>query len=404
MKIPRISTTIIATALLASCGTTSQNTSQPRKINPDEAFSFIRSQTNQNTTPPQKPELLYIQPVNKSEPCKLQSTQDQLDRDNFRSFWDGKCKNGFAFGLGRDIAISDTHHVEEITIYGNNGTTTGSPSATYDFVHNRASYRFSRIQPSETVYFNEQIKNEPGNFSISYASGLESGTGDAQITYWGPLNPQTTFVNIRNNVVYRFVANKLAGIGNSTNPVGFSETLARNSGIAGGFAIALYANGQARHFKVTSNQPEPVLLPQEYTSEINSKYQEILNNQAKVSQDIEKVKMMEKEYLHLACNGKHKISGLDKNTANKVCAWRDQFQEPLKAAQKQYNDKLERMKSEAHSQDEQRKIQEQLDYQKRMAQAAERQASAAEDANLQNMINQNKPTTCYSNYGMTTCY
>ena len=62
------------------------------------------------------------------------------------------------------------------------------------------------------------------------------------------------------------------------------------------------------------------------------------------------------------------------------------------------------MKSAARSQEEQRKIQEQLDYQKRMAQAAERQASAAESANSQNMANRYKPTTCFSNFGITTCY
>lgn len=404
MKISSISTTIIATTLLMGCGTASQNTSQPRKIKPDEAFSFIRAQTNQNTPLPQESKLLYVQPINKSEPCKLQSDQSQQDRNNFRAFWDGKCKNGFAFGLGRDIAISDTHHIEEITIYGDNGATIDSPSATYDFVHNTLSYRILRNKPSENVYFNEAIKNEPGNFSISYESGLVNGVGDAQINYWSPLNPQITVINIKNNVIYRFVENKLAGILNSTNPVMLSETLDRNSGIAGGFAIALYANGQARHLKAPSNQQELVLLPHEYTSEINLRYQEILNYQAKISKELEKVKIMEKEYLYLACNSNHKISGLDSKIANKICTWREEFQGPLKIAQQQFSENLEKMKSVARSQEEQRKIQEQLDYQKRMAQAAERQASAAESANSQNMANRYKPTTCFSNFGITTCY
>lgn len=404
MKIPSFSIALVTTALLVGCETTSHKTSQPRKIKPDEAFSFIRTQASQSTTPYQEPKPLYIQPINKSEPCKLQSSQDQLDRNNLRAFWDGQCKNGFAYGLGRDIAISDTHHLEEIAIYGNDGRTVDSPSVLYDFVHNKVSYRFIRSQPLEMAYFQETIKNEAGSFSISYESGLASPTGYAQIIYWSPLNPQTAYVNIRDNVVYRYVDNKLAGTANSTSPRYSSETLDKSSGMPDGFAAAIYANGQVRHFKAGSGQQELVILPQEYTSEINMRYQEIISTQAKVTSSIEKAKAMEKEYLYLACNGNHKISGLDKSIANKICTWRNQFQEPFKMAQNQYNEYLEKMKSEARSQEEQRRVQEQLDYQKRMAQAAERQAAAAEDANLQNMLNQNKPTTCYSNFGITTCY
>ncbi len=390
--------------LLTGCGSMPQKTSQFRKVQSDEAFSFIRAQTSQRTMPPQEQKPLYIQPVNKSEPCKLPSSQDQLNRNNFRGFWDGQCKNGFAFGLGRDISISDTHHVEEITIYGDDGKIIDSPVVNYDFVHNMAAYRFIRNQALENVFFHEKIKNELGNFSISYELGLTNGVGDGQITYWSPLSPEVTYINIKNNVVYRYMENKLAGIANSTNPVMLSQTLEKSSGMAGGFGIVLYANGQARHFKEGSSQPELVILPQEYTSEISMRYQEIVNTQTKISKDIEKAKIMEKEYLYLACNGTHKIYNLDKNIANKICTWRDQFQEPLKIAQKQFNENLERMKSEARSQEEQRRIQEQLDYQKRMAQAAERQASAAESANIQNMVNRYKPTTCYSNFGITTCY
>lgn len=405
MRLSIIPTITIATVVfLTGCGTTSQNIPQFRKIPPNEALSFIRSQASQNTVQPQEESPLYVQPLNKSEPCKLQSSKEQLERNNFRAFWDGQCKNGFAFGLGRDIAISDTHHLEEIAIYGADGKTVDSPSILYDFVHNNVSYRLIKSQPSEMAYFREVIENEPGNFNIRYESGLATPTGDLKATYWSPLNPQVAFVNISNNVVYRYIENKLAGTGISANPQYFSETLDKKSGVAGGFAMALYANGQVRHFKVEGNQSDFIRLPQEYISEIEARRLEILNTQNRVSSDVGKAKSIEKEYLYLACSGTHKISGLDARVSNKICTWRNQFQEPLKMAQKQYNEHLERMKSEARSQEDQRKVQEQLDYQKRMAQAAERQASAAEGANFKNMLNQNKSTTCYSNFGITTCY
>lgn len=404
MKPWGISMTIVTTSLLLGCGAASQTTSQLRKVTTEEAFSFIRARTSQKPILSQESKPLYVQPLNKSEPCKLPTNQNQLDRNNFRAYWDGQCKGGFAYGLGRDIAISDTHHVEEITVYEENGKIVDSPAVMYDFVHSTIIYSVVGSQVAEKSFFSEIIKNEPANFNISYELRSVNNEGDVKFIKWSPFSAQKTFLNVQSGIVYRYINNELPTSSNSTNPVFLSETLDKSSGVAGGFAAAKYANGQVRHFELKNGPPEPVELPQEYIAEIDARYKDIVNAQAKVARDVEKAKIMEKEYLYLACNGKHEINGLKNEIAREICTWRDQYQEPFKAAQNQYNISLEKMKSEARSQEEQRRIQEQLDNQRRMARAAERQASAAENANLQNMINQYKPRTCYSNFGITTCY
>lgn len=408
MKFFHFPALIISAILLTSCATTT-TTSQYRKISPDEAFSFERAQAKGNSALPQESKPLYVQPVNKTEPCKLPTSQDQLDRNNFRAYWDGQCKAGFAHGLGRDIAISDTHHIEEITIHGDNGNYSDSPSVTYDFVHHNVSYRFFGDTPSTYTIFQEQIANEQGNFNVVYRLG-EVENQDAKIISWSPFSSRKILENYSGNVIYKYTIDEIIP-NNITNPIFVAETIGRSSGISGGFAAVRYANGQVVHFKVGSGQPELVQLPQEYISMIEKKYKEIENTQNKASNEIEKAKRMEREYLYLACNGKHEISGLENEISNEICTWREQFQEPFKLAQKQYSENLERMKIEARSQEEQRKIQEQLDYQKRMVQAAEnqanaaaRQASAAENANFQNSLNRYKTTTCFTNFGITTCY
>ena len=113
--------TLAAYVALAACAT------GPQAITYEEASAFERSLLARETAPPERPELLFVQPVNKTESCKLPTSQGQLDRPNFRAFWDGECKDGFAFGLGRDIAISDTHHVEEITIHDGTGDNWSQP-------------------------------------------------------------------------------------------------------------------------------------------------------------------------------------------------------------------------------------------------------------------------------------
>jgi len=402
MNLSRLLLLMIAAMSLAACGTTSKNVFQVKKISLDEAFVFQRSLASSGTPMPVEAQRLYTQPVNKTEPCKILTSKEQLDRNNFRAYWDGQCRSGFAFGLGRDIAISDTHHTEEITIYGENGNLSETPSVIYDFVNNQVTYRFIGKEFWSGLIFEEKIKNEPGNFNIYYSTVSISERGDSHGIYWSSFDHRRVLVNKVGNVIYRYSEDKFAQ--NTDSMVFFAETLDFKSGHPGGFAIVRYANGQIGHFKIGGIKPEPVQLPQEYTTDSEAKYIETQSAQAEISTKLDQAKRIEREYLYLACNGKHRISSLDKSISTKICTWRDQFQEPFKAAQKQYLENLERRRDQARSQEDQRRTQEQLEYQRRLVQAAERQAGAAEDANWQQLLNSNRVRTCYTNFGITSCY
>jgi hypothetical protein len=402
VKTSRLSFFTIAAISLAACGATGQITPQVRKISLDEASVFERSLASRGTSAPQEPAYLYTQPVNKTKPCKIFTHREQLDRNNFRAYWDGQCRNGFAFGLGRDIAISDTPHLEEITVYGENGKVIDTPAILYDFVNNEVTYRFIGNKfPSEAV-FNEKIRNEPGNFSTSYSTFLVDERGDSRAVYWSPFDHRRMLAISTGNMSYKYSEDRFAQ--NTNNPVFVAETVDTQSGRAGGFTVVRYGNGQIRHFEVGGLQPEPVDLPKEYTANLERQYTEIQNAQAEISTKVDLAKKMEREYLYLACNGKHEIPGLDKRISTKICTWRDQFQEPFRAAQKQYIDNLERARNQARTQEDQRKAQEQLDHQRRLVHAAERQAGAAENANWQQLLNSNRVRTCYTNFGITSCY
>ncbi len=73
-----------------------------RSVSYSEAIAFEQSQSSEIVAMPSRPENLYVQPLNKNEPCKLPTSKDQLERQKFRAYWDGQCKNGYAYGLGRD--------------------------------------------------------------------------------------------------------------------------------------------------------------------------------------------------------------------------------------------------------------------------------------------------------------
>lgn len=400
----RLSLIIITAMSLAACGTTRQNIPQARKILPDEALLFQHSLASRGAPTPEEPQHIYTQPINKTEPCKIYTSKDQLDRNNFRAYWDGQCRNGFAFGLGRDIAISDTHHVEQITVYGENGKLTDTPSIAYDFVNNEVNYQFIGKKFPEQVGFNEKIRIDPGKFSATYSIFKISDLGDSSAIYWRAFDHRRTLIRSVGNISYKYSETMVEQNTNSTNPIFIAETIDNQSGKPGGFAIVRYGNGQVRHLKVGGMHPESVQLPQEYINDMEKKYIEIQNAQSEISPKIDLAKRIEREYLHLACNGKHEIPKLDKRISTKICTWRDQFQEPFKVAQNQYLENLERARDQARSQEDQRRAQEQLEYQRRLAQAAERNADAAENSNWQQLLNSNRVRTCYTNFGMTSCY
>jgi len=357
--------------LLAGCATTS--TPQFRQVSSEEAFSEIRALAKDTSQSHPEWERLYTQPVNKSAPCKLATSQGQLDRNNFRAYWDGECKDGFAYGLGRDIAISDTHHVEEITIYGDNGKTPVSPFSPfvrYDFVHQFVAYGLNDDKGAPQYVLQETITNEGGKFHVEYSLREYTKNG-YDVAIWSPLSNTSIIASDSENVGYKYTINKI-NINNGT-PTSLFETLT-NKGSPIGFAVAKYANGQVGHFKVNNGEPvELVELPKEYLSMVVKKNQELLEFNSRASNKIEKAKRMEKEYLYRACNGNHGISGLEKKVSNKICTWRDQFKEPFELALNRFNESLEKMKAEAETQAEEQRIQEQL-YQRRMAEAAELEA------------------------------
>ena len=204
---------IVATLLLvlsAGCATTPQF----KKVSTEEAFSAIRELAEDKS--PARPELevidthLYTQPLNKSVPCKLPTSQGQLDRNNFRAYWDGDCKGGFAYGLGRDIAISDTHHVEEITIYEDNGK--ASSAVHYDFVEQFVGYSSDEYDGSQIRLVEQYINNEGEDFNIMYRQGESLKNGNSYRTVWSPFGIYTKQYSIIDNVVYEYVSSRIKPI------------------------------------------------------------------------------------------------------------------------------------------------------------------------------------------------
>lgn len=354
---------LIFVLLNVGCSTTGN---QFRSVSYSEAIAFEQSKSSEMVAMPSPPEKLYSQPLNKNEPCKLPTSKEQLERRNFRVYWDGQCKNGFAYGLGRDIAISDTHHYEEITIHNGKGDNFNAPAVSYDFINNSVVYRMGSETFPAHAMFGEYIQNDFNGFNVMYSAGTIDESGNALITQGSPLNPGRVLINDDRKVVYRFTDNTSAPIVNPSRPIFVAETLDSKSKRPGGFMIVRYGNGQIRHFKVMDGQLEPVALPEEYLAIVNKKYNEVTLAHRDASPKVENARRIEREYLHMACSDDYKIDGVSTDISSKICSWRSQFKEPFNVALEKYNAKLVEMKQTAQGIEQQRKYQEQIELQQRI--------------------------------------
>ena len=364
-----------ALALLAGCATPGQHASQPKPISYDEASAFEHSLLARRSAPPEMPPLIYTQPVNKKEPCKLPTSQDQLDRPNFRAYWDGGCKNGFASGLGRDIAISDTHHLEEITVHDGSGNNWSQPRVMYDYVNNTVLYAVGGSRFPEATQLGEKMDSSVGGFNAYHTLSVTDDSGKSLVIQTSAFHPQRIYLNTRldGSIAYKFTDYSAVPAINQ-NAVSFTaEIVDPRSNVSGGVAIARYANGSVQHFRVLNGRPEPIRIPQSYTDHLSSKYQEVLIAASQANSALQRAQQIEREYLFKACNGKSAIDGLEMATYTKICSWRDQFKEPYAAAAANYQRQLESMRQQAATAEQQRQIQQQIALQQQMLQQQQNQ-------------------------------
>ncbi len=351
-------------------------------------MSFERALQAREPMQPQRSIGIYVQPLNKSEPCELPSSEEQLQRRNFRAYWDGQCKNGYAYGLGRDIAISDTHHVEEITIHDGAGGNAGGPAVLYDFVNHLVQYSVSGKHDPESRWFVESMQLGLDGFNVVYSLGLTDAQGSSLVTQSSPFNSTRVLLNNTGTVAYKFTDNSAMPMADASAVTFAAEVLDPRTNTAGGVAVVRRGNGLVQHLKLTGTTPEAVALPAEYLAHLNEKYVAVISSQSAANADVQRARQIEREYLYMACNGTHTISGLDGKTATKICTWRDQFKAPYEKALAQYAQNMDRLKLRAEAAEQQRQIQQQIALQQQMLYQQQSQQAFLQGLNALGQVGQ----------------
>lgn len=365
---------VAAFVILSGHATAGQAGNRPKAISYKEAAAFELALLAREKPPLSAPAKLYVQPSNKTEPCKLPTTQEQLNRPNFRAYWDGECRNGFAYGLGRDIALSDTHHLEEITIHDGTDTSASRPSVGYDFVNNMVIYVVSGSKYPVQTSFKETMVDSVSGYNAYQTLTVIDEQGKVSVVQSSAFQPLRIYMSTRTDrdISYKFTDNSAAPVINQTAPVFVTEIIdTRNN--TPGIAVVRFPNGLVQHLKISEGKRELVSLPTAYTAQLSAKYQEIASAASGANASLQRAQQIEREYLFKACNGKSSIAGLDNATYTKICTWRDQFKAPYAVASANYQRQLESWKQQAATADQQRQIQQQIAIQQQMLQQQQNQ-------------------------------
>ena len=103
-----------------------------------------------------------------------------------------------------------------------------------------------------------------------------------------------------------------------------------------------------------------VQIPQSYLEHIQSKLIEVRNAIPEINRYVGIAKRVEREYMHLACNGKHEIKGLDSGIATKICSWRDELRPMYLAAIERSKKQLEQQLDAVEKSEKERMLKEKI--------------------------------------------
>lgn len=236
----------------------------------EQVIAAITAPGASKIAPPQE----WIQPVNKKEACKIFS-QDHAAGDGISPnvIWDGACKDGYAFGLGREFSTKTVSSGSWIATYSG-----GRIKPTYHSSSDYEAQSYSFGNPDQGISTVGRVGNSASGETYLQAVNLD--TGDSSV-FKG-------FSVASGEMIYgkKFPSGYIVLIttpSDPTSPLARAITIKKNN-IFYFYGIATYRNGTTEYKKIENSKFVPAQLPTNYLSFLNSVTSEISSGIAKAEQ------------------------------------------------------------------------------------------------------------------------
>ena len=326
-----------------------------------------------NTTP--KRTFKWIQPKNKKIPCKIAvpDGNDVPSKDkSYNIFWDGECKDGYAFGLGREIEKANMTDAWQIGIY-EKGMAQGY-LVQYDVLNSYIFEGGSNYYGSD--YGVQRFVEEKNNdIDITFVTGKINGLPQepdlaiARSPFWN--NTQVyrkQFPNFR----YEYIDFRK----NDIETIDFNFQLVNKDNQRNGWGFEKNKNATIVKGEYINGEPKPSELPSQYMNKADSIIKEIQEAYDKALQAQSQAQLVKKQYLRKICKDNIKVNFMDNTEYKEICEDKSELK-----LQAKVDRKLEQLEKEKVAIIQ--KQQQEIAQQKQNEQLQQQQAYQQQQLNLQ---------------------
>jgi len=312
----------------------------------------------------------WVQPNNKSEQCRVQAKvnadNDRTLNDEYRMYWDGGCKNGYAKGLGRLFEKSLMLNDESIVIYK-------------DYPHGGDYYihKFNLDNVNREGYYSDgymvetKVVDDGLNFNISYKYGyFGSIEKPALLIHSSPFSDTVLYMKHYPNFHYQLIDwsndefQKMKYgfymLDKNTQRNGFWFETPKSGSVNSGE----YNNGTVTRL---------VQLPKSFFTNANKIFTEVNQAGQKAIDSQKQALKVKKQYMSRICKKSVSVNFIDNDEYKKICRDNEYYANLKEKMDK----KLVQISKAKQQKREQLNQQILLNAQVSQANAAQRQANAA---------------------------
>lgn len=357
------------------------------KIDETEAFKYIKQSEAEyekikSSKSGEETHIKWIQAANKTEPCKLfvgYSNDDRTLKDGYKIFWDGKCKDGYAYGLGRELERGLLTSLDAIAIYSG-----GKNEPEYFIQKDNLTHVTTEGDLKNDNVVVTKIIDDGLKFHIDYRYGhfgSRENVGIDLITTGSPLYDAIRHVKAYPNFYYEIVDSSNDEF--SPNKYIFSQFDRKFK--AYGYGFQTTKRGAIQAGEIHNNSLiRMVQLPKSFIDNVNSILNEI-NNAGRVAINAQqKALMVKQQYKDTICKDSVKVSFMDNEEYKAIC----RENEEAAAIKQKIDKKLAEIEKQKQAKRQQQNDQRLIQAREAEANAAQKQAAAAQDAVFWNNLNQ----------------
>lgn len=257
----------------------------------------------------------WVQANNKKEDCKLFVSYGQDDvrqKPDYKIYWDGECKDGYAYGLGREFLKGMMLDVETIAIYSG-----GKVEPKYYYQFDKLNYITIKGDINNQNIFIEYTNEDTANFNImfEYRFTDESNLVTYMIKYY-PINKNREYIKAYPNFRYKFSnyeENKLE----TKNWVAELNDINLNTN---GYVLANFKSGETVGAEVNKNRlVKKVELPTSYFEKFNTIANDIIKYSKNTQSYVTQANLVKKQYKLNICKDDISVNYIDNKEYKDIC-------------------------------------------------------------------------------------